>query len=107
MRIPSASFCHRLANVLSSVSAVFEYMLKRAPELSPKLGPFLDGRRPCSRYAGKFGGYKGVQEHTHVACLSPSLSHAFCFTTCATVLENVVRYGGKESLKDSVLDETL
>jgi hypothetical protein len=85
MRIPSASFCHRLAKVLSSVSAVFEYMLKRGPELSPKLGPFLDGRRPRSGYAGKFGGDKGVQEHTHVACLSLSLSQAFCFTTCATV----------------------
>ena len=34
MRIPSASFCKRVAILLSSSPAVFEYILKRGQELS-------------------------------------------------------------------------
>ena len=37
MRMPSASFFQRSAFLLSSSSAVLEYMEKRGPELSPKL----------------------------------------------------------------------
>jgi hypothetical protein len=37
MRMPSASFFQRSAFLLSSSSAVLEYMEKSGPELSPKL----------------------------------------------------------------------
>ena len=43
MRMPSASFFQRSALLLSSSSAVLEYMEKRSPELSPKLGSACDG----------------------------------------------------------------
>ena len=43
MRMPSASFFQRSAFLLSSSSAVLEYMEKRSPELSPKLGFACDG----------------------------------------------------------------
>jgi hypothetical protein len=36
-RMPSASFCQRSTNLLSSSSAALEYMEKSGPELSPKL----------------------------------------------------------------------
>jgi hypothetical protein len=49
MRIPSASFCQRSAILLSSSSAALEYMEKRGPELSPKLGS------PCDGSEGGFG----------------------------------------------------
>lgn len=45
MRIPSASFCQRSVILLSSSSAIFEYMVKRSPELSRKWSPAVSRRR--------------------------------------------------------------
>ena len=42
-RMPSASFFQRSAFLLSSSSAVLEYMEKSGPELSPKLDCACDG----------------------------------------------------------------
>ena len=47
MMIPSSSFCHRSTIISPSSSAIFEYMLKRGPELSSKRYPSLDDRRRC------------------------------------------------------------
>jgi len=41
--IPSASFCHRSAILVSSSSEIFEYMAKRGHELSTKLGSLCGG----------------------------------------------------------------
>jgi hypothetical protein len=43
MRIPSASFCQRSTISLSSSSAALEYMVKRGPELSPKVDSSRNG----------------------------------------------------------------
>ena len=69
-------------------------MLKRGPELSLELDPFFDGRRPRSMYVSQI-----CWEQCRAAVYTPSLPFStslpgIWFTTCATVLEDVVRYGG-------------
>ena len=101
MRIPSASVFHPSTILSSSVFAVSEYMLKRGPELSLKLDLFFDGRRPRSRYSGKICLGQGcAAAYTPGLPFSTSLAGIW-FTTCAAVLEDVVRYGGIKSVEET------
>jgi hypothetical protein len=62
MRIPSASFCQRSVILSSSFSAISEYMMKRGPELSPKLNP------PSSRCEGRSNAGGGWSRWLSTTC---------------------------------------
>ena len=66
MRMPSASFVQRSVILLSSSSAIFEYMEKMGHEVSPMLDPPCDGCDGGFCADGGMSGWVGWSSTTNV-----------------------------------------